>query len=232
MSLFSHPWPACQSMPLPIPERTGHTYTHTETTYPIRYYFLCVQSQPVLWLPVWSTVFNNNNNTPWNSPARIPPSFLLGCVQCWFRSPARCRRVSCRQSAHALSAQGLQDSFWKRPEPVRGKDPMLTQVMCFRAVENCCLFPTSFAFLQASCNNFFFCKIFCKQQQNTRFSNRGKERWCHGQEPAASPSAPCHHLATCCWHEWSRCKQPFCTEIYFLWRICKIIKYAVIFWLM
>lgn len=32
-------------MPLPIPELTGHTYTHTETTYPIRYYFpLCAKS--------------------------------------------------------------------------------------------------------------------------------------------------------------------------------------------
>lgn len=177
-------------------------------------------------------VFNNNHkNTPWNSPARILPSFFLGCVQCGFRSPARCWRVSRRQSACALPALGLQDSFWKRPEPLRGEGPHANAGYVIQSCLKCCLFPTSFAFLQASCNNFFFCKIFCKQQQKNQFSNRGKERWCHGQETrriSARPVLPSHHMLL----TWSRCKRPFCTEIYFLWRICKIIKYAVIFWLM
>lgn len=55
---------------------------------------------------------------------------------------------------------------------------------------------------------FFFCKIFCKQRQKSYYKKEDEEGWHYGQETHRHPVA---HAA-----DTSRCKRPFCTEIYFL----------------
>lgn len=77
------------------------------------------------------------------------------------------------------------------------------------------------AFSQACCNNvsLFSCVSFPHDCQAVKLHSN--------QQLCYSPLSFDHVLLT-----WSRCKRCFCTEIYFLCRICKIIKYAVLFWLM
>lgn len=145
--LSPHPWPACWSMMLQNPDMTGHTYIQ-ETTYQIRHDSpLCAKSECSR-LPVWSMLLKKS--VPWNSCARILPSFFPGCVQCWSDS-CEVLEVRSKPSASMPScpAAGLFPGAARAHE--RGSPG---QVLCFKAVQTAAC-PAHLAFLQASCNNFF-----------------------------------------------------------------------------
>lgn len=93
---------------------------------------------------------------------------------------------------------------------------------------------THLAFLQASCNNSFSSVIYFVNNNNKAvIKEGGREKRQLALRSSQSNFhsqyfiLPFHDMLL--WHEVGA-KELFCTEIYFLWKkICKIIKYAVLF---
>lgn len=199
--------PTCwlvNDLPAPWSDRTSAK----ETTYQISCSFpLCAKSD-ILWLSDWSMLFKPGHFTEF-SRRNLPGSPEGVCRAervCWGRG-------------------SLQDSFPTEGD-TRGRAPQMQVTL--QSCLKCCL-SHILPFFRLAAIIFFFCKIVCKQQQKSYYKKRGKRRLAFWSGHPSSPhpvSTPPHAADT------SRCKRPFCTEIYFLWRICKIIKYAVIFWLM
>lgn len=147
-------------MTLRNPDTTGHTYIQ-ETTYQIRRDSpLCAHSECPQ-VPVWSMLLKKvPHEIPVRESCPVSPQAVCSVDQI----PARCWR-SGPSRRHVRPLVRLQDCFREQPEAEEGGSP--GQVLCFKAVQTAAC-PTHLAFLQASCNNFFFCKIFCKQPQKKK----------------------------------------------------------------
>lgn len=195
--LSPHPWPACWSMTLQNPDTTGHTYIQ-ETTYQIRRDSpLCAKSECPR-LPVWSMLLKKKKSIPWNSCARILPSFFPGCAVL-IRFPrgagGSVQAVGkCALLPGCRIVSGSSQSPWRAGAPER---------FCASKLFKLLLVPHILPFFRLAAIIFFFCKIFCKQPQKKQqkaIIKKGKERWHYDQETIAI-SHPSRHLATCCWHE-------------------------------
>lgn len=73
---------------------------------------------------------------------------------------------------------------------MRRGSPTLSRVLCLKLLEAAACPPILPPF---SCNNSFFCELFCKQRQKA-IIGKGREGWHPGQEPRPRPS----DVTTCC----------------------------------
>lgn len=179
-------------MQSPIPEPTGHRYTHrNHASDPMPLSFVCGAGRPLV--AVWAVVFHSHSRTPHGIlPRESRPVSSSGVCSVDADlppgvggSPAGSRPAGCPR-------WGCGTPSGSRQSPRAGRTPGQHRFRASELLKTAACFPHLLPFFRLAAIIFFFCKIFCKQQQKERFSNRGKERWCHGQETRRISAAPCH----------------------------------------
>lgn len=174
------------------------TYLHTRNHISDQTWFSFVCKVRVSSVASLEHVIKKKKSIPWNSCARILPSFFPGCAVL-IRFPrgagGSVQAVSkCVLLPGCRIVSGSSQSPWRAGAPDR---------FCASKLFKLLLVPHILPFFRLAAIIFFFCKIFCKQPQKKKqkaIIKKGKERWHYDQETIAI-SHPSRHLATCCWHE-------------------------------
>lgn len=190
---------------LPVNDVTNswndRTYIHAATTYQILdIIFLCVHSKPDLWLPLWSMLLNPKYNMRWSceKSAEFLPRV---CARYWTRSPARCGGARAGGPHTRLPPWGCKTPSGSAQNRVR-EGPHANTGYVLQSCLKLLLVSHILPFFRLAAIIFFFCKIFCKQQQKAIIKKKGGQNaGITIRKPIAPLPAPCYHLATCCWHE-------------------------------
>ena len=193
--LSPHPWPACWSMTLQNPDTTGHTYIqetrhdrtylHTRNHISDQKWFSFVCKVRVSSVASLEHVVKKKKSIPWNSCARILPSFFPGCAVL-IRFPrgagGSVQAVGkCALLPGCRIVSGSSQSPWRAGAPDR---------FCASKLFKLLLVPHILPFFRLAAIIFFFCKIFCKQPQKktkSYYKKRGKNAGIMIRKP--SPSA-------------------------------------------